>query len=151
MPMRSPAKPSHNRARPVFIGCPFDPDYKLRCALEYSDSGAVHLSIHDSSRVGLDADLGLRLAGPPLRRRRKTLILDADAHRDDKTLSDISGMDIEAHANDGRGMIRLVRNWLNTNRDPGGPPLPGGAAINEDHDTYLEMAPDIAASAIAKS
>lgn len=147
--------------------------YLPRCALDYSDSGverfteivkmltACDLSIHDISRVELDprsrfprfnmplelgADLGLRLAGPPLQRRRKTLILDAAAHRYDKTLSDISGMDIEAHCNDVRAIIRQVRDWLNANRDPGAPPLPGGAAINEDHDTYLTIAPDIAAS-----
>jgi hypothetical protein len=87
-----------------------------RCALDVSDSGAVRFieivkliaacdwSIHDISRVELDrtsllprfnmplelgADLGLRLAGPPVQRRRKSLVLDADVHRYDKTLSDI--------------------------------------------------------------
>jgi hypothetical protein len=89
--------------------------YQPRCALDYSDNGAVRftetvklitscdLSINDISRVELDrvsrlprfnmplelgADLGLRLAGPPLQRRRKTLILDAAAHRYDKTPSE---------------------------------------------------------------
>ena len=189
MQMRSPLKPRPDRTRSVFINCPFDPDYKPllraacfailtcdyipRCALDYSDSGVVRfteivkiitecdLSIHDISRVELDAssrlprfnmplelgaDLGLRLAGPPLQRRRKTLILDADAHRYDKTLSDISGMDIEAHGNDVRSVIRAVRDWLNANRPHGVPPLPGGAAVNDDYDTYSTMAPDIAAS-----
>jgi len=144
--------------------------YLPRCALDYSDSGAVRfaeivklitscdLSIHDISRVELDhasrlprfnmplelgADLGLRLAGPPLQRRRRTLILDAEAHRYDKTLSDISGMDIDAHANDPRQVIRLVRGWLNTNRRPGTPPLPGAVAINEDYETYLRFAREI--------
>ncbi len=181
------AKP--DRARSVFINCPFDPEYKPlmravcfvvmacgyapRCALDYSDSGLVRFteivrlitacdrSIHDISRVELDrqsrlprfnmplelgADLGLRLAGPSIQRRRKSLILDADAHRYDKTLSDISGMDIEAHAGDVRKVIRLVRDWLNTNREAGAPPLPGAAAINDDHDSYLAIAPDIVAN-----
>lgn len=147
--------------------------YVPRCALDYSDSGVVRfteivkiltecdLSVHDISRVELDrtsrlprfnmplelgADLGLRLAGPPVQRRSRTLILDADAHRYDKTLSDISGMDIEAHGNDVRAIIRLVRDWLNANRDPGAPPLPGAAAINADHDAYLKLAPDIVAN-----
>src|SRR5580658_304144 len=137
--------------------------YRPRCALDHADSGVVRFteivnmitecdrSIHDISRVELDrtsrlprfnmplelgADLGLRLAGPPLQRRRKSLILDAEAHRYDKTLSDISGMDIEAHANDVRQIIRLVRDWLNANRAASDPPLPGAAAVNEDHDTY---------------
>jgi hypothetical protein len=94
----------------------------------------------------LGADLGLRLAGPLLQRRRKSPILDAEAHRYDKTLSDISGMDIEAHANNVREIIRLVRDWLNANRASGTPPLPGAAAINDDHDAYLGIAPDIVAN-----
>jgi hypothetical protein len=147
--------------------------YAPRCALDYSDSGVVRFteivnmitecdrSIHDISRVELDrnsrlprinmplelgADLALRLAGPVRQRRRKTLILDAEAHRYDKTLSDISGMDIEAHANDAREIIRLVRDWLNANREPGASPLPGAAAINDDHDAYLGIANDIVAN-----
>jgi hypothetical protein len=146
--------------------------YTPRCALDYADSGVVRFteivnmitqcdwSIHDISRVELDrqsrmprfnmplelgADLGLRLAGPPLQRRRKSLILDAEAHRYAKTLSDISGMDIEAHGNDVRQIIRLVRDWLNANRAAGEPPLPGAAAVNEDHDAYLGIAHDIVA------
>jgi hypothetical protein len=101
--------------------------YTPRCALDFSDSGAVRLqeivrmitecafSIHDISRVELGgesrlprvnmplelgADLGLRLAGPARQRTRETLVLDAEKHRYDKTLSDISGMDIEAHSNE---------------------------------------------------
>ena len=147
--------------------------YVPRCALDTSDSGVVRFaeivkiltacdrSIHDISRVELDrasrlprfnmplelgADLGLRLAGPAPQRRRKSLILDTEAHRYDKTLSDISGMDIEAHANDARTIIRLVRDWLNAHRDEGTPPLPGATAINEDYDAYLRIAPDIVAS-----
>jgi hypothetical protein len=125
--------------------------YSPLCALDYSDSGAFRLaeivktisecdlSIHDISRVEpnsrsqlprfnmpfeLGADLGLRLAGPPRQRRRKTLILDAEAHRYDKTLSDISGMDIEAHADNPRKVVRHVRDWLNTKREAGAAVLP---------------------------
>lgn len=186
--MPSPVGPKPARARSVFINCPFDADYKPllraacfailacgyapRCALDYSDSGAVRfteivkmiaecdLSIHDISRVELDsgsqlprfnmplelgADLGLRLEGPARQRRRKTLILDAEPHRYDRTLSDISGMDIEAHANSAREVVRHVRDWLNANREPGASVLPGAAAINEDYNTYLKLAPDIIA------
>ena len=186
--MPSPARPKPTRARSVFINCPFDPAYKPlmraacfailacgyapRCALDYSDSGAVRFaeivkmiaecdfSIHDISRVELaaasqlprfnmplelGADLGLRLQGPVRQRRRKNLILDTEAHRYDKTLSDISGMDIEAHGDDPRQIIRHVRDWLNANREPGVALLPGANAINDDYDTYLKIAPDIVA------
>lgn len=147
--------------------------YQPRCALDFSDSGIVRIteivtmiaacdrSIHDISRVELDqqsglprfnmplelgADLGLRIAGPKVQRRRKTLVLDAEPHRYDKTLSDISGMDIEAHARDKREVIRLVRDWLNTNREAQTAPLPGAAAINDDHDSYQRISANIIAT-----
>jgi hypothetical protein len=188
MPMPSQAGSKPARARSVFINCPFDPEYKPlfraacfailacgyapRCALDYSDSGAVRfaeivkmitecdLSIHDISRVELDkdsqlprfnmplelgADLGLRLEGPAKQRARKILILDAESHRYDRTLSDISGMDIEAHGNNVDRVIKHVRDWLSANRGTGQPILPGAAAITADYEAYLKIAPDIIA------
>jgi hypothetical protein len=184
--MPSPAATKPARGRSVFINCPFDPQYQPllhaacfailacgyapRCALDYSDSGAVRfteivkmitecdLSIHDISRVELDedsrlprfnmplelgADLGLKIAGPARQRKRKILILDAEPHRYDKTLSDISGMDPEAHGNDVGRVIKHVRDWLNANRPAGSAILPGAAAITEDHAAYLRIAPAI--------
>jgi hypothetical protein len=150
----------------AILSCGHEP----RCAPDYSDSGVVRfaeivkmitrcdMSIHDISRVELDddsqlprfnmplelgADLGLRLEGPAAQRRRRILILDAEPHRYDKMLSDISGMDVEAHANDVRAIIKRTRDWLNANREAGGKTLPGAAAINEDHEAYLKLAPDI--------
>ncbi len=119
---------------------------------------ACDLSIHDISRVELDqvsglprfnmalelgANLGLRLEGPARQRRRKTLILDAEAHRYDQTLSDISGMDIESHGNEVRLIIRRVRDWLNDNREPGADVFPGATAINDDYESYRKIAPGI--------
>ena len=144
--------------------------YAPRCALDFDDSGEVRfakivkliaecgLSIHDISRVELDttsrlprfnmplelgADLGLRLEGPVRQRRRRTLILDTEPHRYDKTLSDISGMDIKAHANEIGRVIRYVRDWLNANRQAGSPILPGATAIASDYKAFLRIAPDI--------
>jgi len=147
--------------------------YAPRCALDISDSGAVRLteivrmiagcdfSIHDISRVELDvhtqlprfnmplelgADLGLRLEGTAVQRRRKTLILDAEPHRYDASLSDISGMDIEAHNNDPEAIIRRIRDWLNVHRAGGSLPIPGATAIVEDYRAYGTIAPDIIAA-----
>ena len=143
--------------------------YIPRCALDFNDSGAVRfqeivalitacgLSIHDVSRVELDstsklprfnmplelgADLALRLAGPAKQRARKTLVLDTEKHRYDVTLSDISGMDVEAHGNEAGRVIKHVRDWLNAHRGEQRI-LPGAAAITEDHAAYLKIAPDI--------
>ncbi len=92
----------------------------------------------------LSANLNWRLEGPTRQRRRRTLILDAEAHRYDKTRSDISGMNIAAHGNDVREVVRHVRDWLNANRRPGVPTLPGAAAIVEDHEIYRRLAPGLA-------
>lgn len=140
-----------------------------RCALDFADSGSVRLneiveliaacdySLHDISRVEtppglprfnmpfeLGVDLGLRLKGPAAQRRRKTLILDALPHRYDKTLSDISGMDPEAHGNDPVQVIKRVRDWLNTHRHEADP-FPGGQALHADYVHFEKIAPDIIA------
>ncbi len=143
--------------------------YVPRCALDFSDSGAIRfqqivaliaacgLSVHDVSRVELDltsnlprfnmslelgADLALRFEGPASQRNRKTLVLDTEKHRYDVTLSDISGMDIEAHSDDVNLVIKHVRDWLNAHRGAQ-QILPGAVAIAEDYEAYLKIAPDI--------
>ena len=151
----------------VIVACGYAP----RCALDESDSAAVRFekildliaacdrSIHDISRVELDttsglprfnmplelgADLALRLKGPAQHRRRRILVLDAVPHRYDQTLSDISGMDIEAHGNDAARIIRTVRDWLNGGRGDT-PPLPGSSAIITDYAAFQALAADIIA------
>ena len=142
-----------------------------RCALDESDSAVIRFnrildlitgadfSIHDLSRVELDsssglprfnmplelgADLALRLRGPARHRRRRVLVLDATLHRYDQTLSDISGMDIEAHGNDPTKVIGAVRDWLNGGRGDQRP-LPGSTAIIADYATLEDTAAEIIA------
>lgn len=79
-----------------------------------------------------------------MHRRRRILVLDAEAHRYDQTLSDISGMDIEAHGNEAARLIKAVRDWLNVGRD-GGDPLPGSGAIIDDYAAFQPFVPDIIA------
>lgn len=150
------------------LACGFAP----RCALDYSDSGVVRFeeivkmitecdwSIHDISRVELDstsnlprfnmplelgADLGLRMRGPASQKARKTLVLDSLTHQYDKTLSDISGMDVEVHGNAEDQVIKHVRDWLNANHTLGSV-LPGSKAITGDYATYKTIATDIITS-----
>jgi hypothetical protein len=145
--------------------------HKPRCALDINDSGAVRFveivkliaecgfSIHDISRVELDkasklprfnmplelgADLGLRFAGSKPQRDRRMMIMDAEDHRYDNTLSDLSGNDIKAHAKDPKKVIRHVRDWLAHHWDPSlGKGPPGADYICADHDAFLTLAPDI--------
>ncbi len=142
-----------------------------RCALEFGDGGASRFgeivklmgscgfAIHDISRVKLDkrskmprfnmplelgADFGLRFAGSKDQKARKMMILDAEPHRYDKSLSDLSGNDIEVHGNDTRRIIGCVRDWLRKNWDSSWGNEPAGAgAIAADHDFFQKHAPDI--------
>jgi hypothetical protein len=81
----------------------------------------------------LGLHLGAKLLGERKHRRKRTLILDAEQHRYDKVLSDISGQDIEVHKNEPDEAIRCVRNWLSEHRPPKSPPLPGAAAMQGDY------------------
>jgi hypothetical protein len=133
--------------------------YHPRCALDATDGAEIRVGkiatmigecdwgIHDLSRVEVDAGgmprfnmpmelglhLGARLLGAGRHRRKRALILDAEHHRYDAALSDISGQDIESHSNDPNEAIRCVRNWLSEHRPHNAPPLPGAGAIQGDY------------------
>jgi len=133
--------------------------YHPRCALDATDGAEIRVTkiaamigecdwgIHDLSRVEVDIGgvprfnmpmelgihLGARLLGEGRHRRKKALILEAQRHRYDAALSDISGQDIAAHGNDPNEAIRCVRNWLSEHRPRNAPPLPGAAAMQADY------------------
>lgn len=133
--------------------------YHPRCALDSTDGAEVRVAkiarmigecdwgVHDLSRVEvapgglprfnmpmeLGLHLGARLLGEGRHRRKRALILDADRHRYDAALSDISGQDIESHDNDPETAIACVRNWLSDHRLRNKPPLPGAGALCEDY------------------
>jgi hypothetical protein len=134
--------------------------YYPRCALDSTDGAEIRVSkianiigecdwgIHDLSRIEIDPvagvprfnmslelglHLGARLFGQGRHRRKRALILEAKPHRYDAALSDISGQDIEVHANDPTRAIRCVRNWLSEHRSRDQPPLPGATAMAGDY------------------
>jgi hypothetical protein len=137
--------------------------YHPRCALDSTDGAEIRVSkiakiirecdwgIHDLSRIEIDPiagvprfnmplelglHLGARLFGQGRHRRKRALILEAKAHRYDAALSDISGQDIEVHANDPIKAIRCVRNWLSEHRPLDRPPLPGATAMATDYQLF---------------
>lgn len=88
---------------------------------------ACNFAIHDISRTELDAvnklprfnmpfelglDFGLRESGVSKFRKKSCLILDRSRYRFQKYLSDIAGHDPEAHADDPKRVIEVVRSWL---------------------------------------
>lgn len=132
--------------------------YHPRCALDATDGAEIRVGkiaamigecdwgIHDLSRIEVDdagprfnmpmelgLHLGARLFGEGRQRRKRALILEAERHRYDATLSDISGQDIEVHGNDPDEAVRCVRNWLSDHRPRNAVPLPGVAAMQADY------------------
>ncbi|WP_420479232.1 hypothetical protein [Brevundimonas sp. FT23028] len=135
--------------------------YHPRCALDSTDGAEIRIAkiasligdcdwgVHDLSRVEvvdgvprfnmpmeLGLHLGARLLGEPRHRRKRALILDAQPHRYDRALSDISGQDVETHGGNPEAAIRCVRNWLSEHRRYNQPPLPGAAAVQADYRTF---------------
>jgi hypothetical protein len=93
----------------------------------------------------LGIHLGARLLGQGRHRRKRALILDAEPHRYDAVLSDISGQDIESHGGDPEQAIRCVRNWLSEHRPRDAPPLPGAAAMQADYRLFQDEVADLLA------
>ena len=147
--------------------------YHPRCALDATDGAEIRVAkiakmigecdwgIHDLSRVEvapgemprfnmpmeLGIHLGARLLGDRRHQQKRALILDAQRHRYDQALSDISGQDIESHGNSPDEAIRCVRNWLSDHRRSNAPPLPGVAAMQSDYQAFRT---EIAAVLVAK-
>ena len=136
--------------------------YHPRCALDATDGAEIRIGkiaamigecdwgVHDLSRIEVEPDgvprfnmpmelglhLGARIFGEGRHRRKRALILDAERHRYDRALSDISGQDVESHDNDPDQAIRCVRNWLSEHRRRNEPPLPGAAAMQADYRVF---------------
>ena len=148
----------------------FDCGFRVRCALEEADASEIRIEkiynivtdcrygVHDISRTELDEHtrlprfnmplelgifLGAKKFGPWHQQKKRCLILDKEAHRYHAFVSDISGQDIEAHENDSRKVVEVVRNWLrNTSRRA---TIPGGLAIWEDYQLFRNDLPEMCA------
>jgi len=169
----------------VFINCPFDEQYQplfqalvfaiyacgmvARSALEADNGAEVRIekivrilgecchSVHDISRVELDADSGLPRMNMPFelglflgaqrfgdaRQKKKTcIIFDRERYRYQKFLSDIAGQDIRAHHGNPAELIRAVRNALATAQPPG-VLLHSGATMAERFRSFQRDLPEI--------
>lgn len=167
----------------VFINCPFDEEYRplfqalvfvvhacgmtARTALEADNGAEVRIekivriirecchSVHDISRVELDADSGLPRMNMPFelglflgaqrfgdaRHKKKTcIIFDRERYRYQKFLSDIAGQDIRAHKGNVGELIRAVRNALATTLPPD-VLLHSGATMQERYVRFQEDLP----------
>ncbi len=144
--------------------------FVVRCAREREDSGEPRISkiveiirdsrfgIHDISRVELDQanglprfnmplELGLFLgakaySGEPAQKKKRCLILDTEAYRYQKFVSDIAGQDIRAHEGNPEKALAVTRNWLAT---LGKRELPGPALIKSRYGEFRADIPTILA------
>jgi len=161
--------------KPIFDAIVFsalDSGFTPRCSMEIDDSAQVRIdkifriieeckyAIHDLSRTDPDPEhnlprfnmplelgmfLGVRHAGQNHRREKACLVLDTERFRYQKFISDISGQDIKAHANDPKTAVGLVRDWLNakTRRRT----IPGKTAIWKRFEEFTAGLPNICSDA----
>jgi hypothetical protein len=115
------------------------------------------LGIHDISRTEVNPDtrlprfnmpfelglfLGAKRFGPGKQKAKKCLILDTEAYRYQRFLSDIAGQDIHAHKGQIAEVVKLVRNWLNDLKKTGDI-VPSGSIIAERYDLFRSELPDL--------
>lgn len=109
-------------------------------------------SIHDISRVELSGPSKLPRFNMPFEAGvafgavrfdgaagRDLLMLEAEAYRDQRTLSDLAGQDTQCHGNDARKLVAAVRTFLA--RKAVGEPTRGEAAIWARYDTFRAALP----------
>jgi hypothetical protein len=160
--------PFDSEYEPIFHAVVFsihDCGYVARCALEADDSGDVRiekilaiidqckLGIHDISRTELSErnlprfnmplELGLFLGARRFGqgKTKNTLIVDSEPHRYQIFCSDISGQDIRVHKKDPVEAIKVVRDWLRTNRSD--VKIPGGTVIAGRYKEFTEQLPEL--------
>lgn len=162
-PFDSAYKPLFN----AIVFAVYDCGFVARCALEEDDGSQIRvqkiyeiiskcrLGIHDLSRVKLDkstrlprfnmplelgAFLGAKYFGSNEQSQKVCLILDSEKYRYQKFISDISGQDIQAHANDPRKVIGLVRNWLRVHSQTS---IPSGSVILNRYEAFKDDLPPL--------
>lgn len=146
-----------------------DCGFIARCALEEEDASQVRIDkiyniivdcrygIHDISRTELDEDSGLPRFNMPLelgvflaakkfgtneQKIKNCLILDSEQYRYQQFISDIAGQDIQAHNNDPKEMIIVVRNWLrNVSKCE---TIPSGSIIWKRYQEFMGDLPQLA-------
>lgn len=144
--------------------------YIPRSAMEVVDGGQVRLrkieaiisetqfGIHDLSNMSLDKNsglprfnmpfelglfLGAKRFGDEKQKRKKSAIFDSEPYRYQKSISDISGQDIQSHGGKADKIIRSTRNWLDTHRTKSKSKLPGAVYITNRYKEYRSALPMI--------
>lgn len=88
--------------------------------------------------------LGAKRFGGKDQHSKECLIMDCEANRYQKFISDIAGQDIQIHNKKAENYILAIRDWLNNTT--GSKPLPGGAHIFQRFLSFSQQLPEIAAN-----
>ena len=92
--------------------------------------------VGEYSRLNMPFELGIdyacRLWGTEIQRTKTILVLEEGRWDYQKSLSDISGWDIQVHSGDHIKAVRHVRDWLI--RNAGAPPVGASRILNEYSD-----------------
>jgi hypothetical protein len=154
---------------PIFHAILFaihDCGYVARCALEADDSGDIRIEkilaiieeckfgIHDVSRTELNEHnlpplqyafgawvISCREAIRARESKKIALILDSERYGYREFCSDIAGQDIQPHKKDPAECIKVVRNWLRSNKPA--VRIPGGALIAKRCNRFREELPKL--------
>ncbi|MBI2171726.1 MAG: hypothetical protein HYU30_06865 [Chloroflexi bacterium] len=139
--------------------------YLPRCSKEVLDSGDIRLdkivrlvgdcrlAIHDISRTepnkeglprfNMPLELGLFLGakrfGDKGQQQKRCLILDREPYRYQQFISDLSGLDVEAHGADPERAVTVIRNWLSFK----GSVLLSGTILWREYQEFQEHLPEI--------
>lgn len=92
---------------------------------------------HNLPRFNMPFELGLDLGCKelnPFYKDKEHLILDVEAYRYQKFMSDIAGYDPRPHSNKKQEVIQIVSDWLRGNLDK--PELPNGKQIYDDYKNF---------------
>ncbi|NJM34507.1 MAG: hypothetical protein HC850_07130 [Rhodomicrobium sp.] len=146
--------------------------FKARCAKELIDAAGTRIDklyniiaeskfgIHDLSCVQLDADSGLPRFNMPLElgfflaakqfggvkhKSKHCIIFESEAYRYQQFISDLNGMDIEAHGNDPLVMIEKVQGFLRSASDR--KTIPTARNVRLSYQSFLAARPELLAAA----
>jgi hypothetical protein len=88
--------------------------------------------------------MGARLFGGAEQQRKIALVLEHTKFASQKYCSDIAGQDVQAHGDDPKRVVTIVRNWLSTHAKT---PMPSGKSMGARFDSFRAALPTMCTEA----
>jgi len=121
---------------------------KIMDVIAQSQYGIVDISRTELSdglpRFNMPLELGLFLGGLKYgagrQKKKSLLVLDREPYRYQKFISDLSGQDVLAHANNPQTMVKIIRDWLAGSTKA---IIPSGTEIYQRYKLFKKSMPSI--------